>query len=55
MDLGDTLRAELDVGREEGDALVGEERGLDEGWGNNALLALHGLKEVLGEIGGGWM
>lgn len=53
MDLLDTLGAELDVGGEVGDALVLVERGLDEGRLDDALLALGGLEEGLGEASTG--
>ena len=53
VDLLDTVGAELNVGGEEVDALVLEERGLDEGGLDDALLALSGLEEGLGEAGTG--
>lgn len=53
VDLLDTVGAELDVGGEEVNTLVLEERGLNEGRLNNALLALGGLEERLGEAGTG--
>lgn len=53
VDLLNTVGAELNVGGEEVDALVLEERGLDEGGLDDALLALSGLEEGLGEAGTG--
>ena len=53
VDLLDTVGAKLNVGGEEVDALVLEERGLDEGGLDDALLALSGLEEGLGEAGTG--
>ena len=45
--------AKLNVGREEVDALVGEERALDERGGHDALLAADRAEEVAGEAGAG--
>ena len=45
--------AELNVGREEVDALVGEERALHERGGHDALLAVDRAEEVAGEAGTG--
>jgi hypothetical protein len=53
VDLLNTVGAELNVGGEEVDTLVLEERGLDEGGLDNTLLALSGLEEGLGEAGTG--
>ena len=41
--------AELNVGREEVNALVGEERALHERGHNDTLLAMEGAEEVTGE------
>jgi hypothetical protein len=51
VDLLNTVGAELNVGGEEVDALILEERGLDEGRLDHTLLALSGLEEGLGEAG----
>lgn len=53
MDLLDTVGAELDAGGEEVDALVLEQRGVDEGGLNDALLALGSTEEGLSEAGTG--
>lgn len=53
VDLLDTVGAELNVGGEEVNALVLEEGRLDEGRLDDALLALSGLEEGLGEAGTG--
>jgi hypothetical protein len=53
VDLSNSLRSELDVGREELDALVLVERGLDKGGDDDALLSLGGLEESGGELGSG--
>ena len=49
VDLLNTVRAKLDVGREVSHALVLEERALDESRLNDALLALSGLEQRLSE------
>lgn len=49
VDLLNTVRAKLDLGGEEVDALVLEERALDESGLNDALLALGGAEKRLGE------
>lgn len=53
MDLLDTVGAELDVGGKVLAALVLVERGVNEGWLDDVLLALGGLEERLGEAGTG--
>jgi len=49
----DTFRAELNVGREEINALRFEEWAFDESGGNNALLAIESPQELVGELGSG--
>lgn len=51
VNLLDTVWTELDVGGEEVDALVLEERRIDVGWLDDTLLALGGLEQALGETG----
>lgn len=53
VDLLDTVGAELDAGSEEVDALVLEQRGVDEGGLDDALLTLSGAQERLGEASTG--
>ena len=53
MDLLDTAWAELDLGGEEINTLVLVERGVNEGWLRNALLALRSLEQRLGEASTG--
>jgi hypothetical protein len=53
VDLLGTVGAELDAGGEEVDALVLEERGVDEGGLDDALLTLSGAQERLGEASTG--
>lgn len=53
VDLLGTVGAELDAGSEEVDALVLEERGVDKGGLDDALLALSGAQERLGEASTG--
>lgn len=45
--------SELDVGREEVDALVGVQRALDESRCNNTLLAVQSAEQGVGELGTG--
>ena len=49
----DTVRTELDVGGEKVNTLVLVERRVDKGWLDDALLALSGLEQALGETGSG--
>lgn len=51
QDLLDTVGSEANIGREEVDSLVLEERALDEGWLDDVLDALGGLQQALGEPG----
>lgn len=51
VDFLDTVGAELDTGGEEINTLVLEQRGVDEGGLDDALLALSGTEEGLGEAG----
>jgi hypothetical protein len=53
VDLLCAVRAELDLGGEEVDALVLVQRAVDEGGLDNALLALGGLEQRLGEASTG--
>ena len=53
MDLLSTVGAKLDLGGEEVNTLVLEERGFDEGRLNDTLLALGSAEEGLGETGTG--
>lgn len=53
VDLLDAVGAELDTGGEEVDALVLEQRGVDEGGLDDALLALGSAEEGRGEAGTG--
>ena len=53
MDLLDTVGAKLDAGSEEVDTLVLEQRGVDEGGLDDALLTLSGAQERLGEASTG--
>ena len=53
MDLLDTAWAELDPGGEEVNTLVLVQRGVNEGWLRNALLALRSLEQRLGEASTG--
>ncbi len=53
VDLLDAIRSELDLGREEIDTLVFVQGAVDEGRFDDALLALGGLQQALGEPGSG--
>ena len=50
-DMYDATYSELDVRREEVNALVREQRALDESGGNNASLAIQSPQERVGELG----